>query len=1027
MSLRDQQVSRKIINLKNEIQKMNDLFTEIGGIVVTSPAISSETIEKLVRNYENLSYMGGVLVKLGAKLENFLDQVQLAKRDKRYAVMQKTIENSLKSLRTSIADETRELNELKRNSLKATERGNKELTSAKEIIATNKKNINSAIKKSQSKTAEFTARVDQILDELDVVKGTDETRSLNEAKVMYSTLGERYKQLEAYLETLKNTNDSFEASGDRIQQDIANLTSAYEDLVSKVQFLTSLDQQIRNEIMSGEEDIVQDKDTVTCETIYQKPKVIVYEVAPPKIDLDDFANNDQIQLTVKEKLAPFVYEVPELKPDGFSCPKPGDFGAFNNAQKIAYHYMSPISTNLNILLYHSAGSGKTATMMAIASVFNRAGYTTLIVTKKPLRNAYFSAAFEQGADFNVQHYLASKGVSSIRELIAKENRVSQKEVSAVDVHTRGFLIWEQMGISFNETHCFISFDQLANTARKVLDGVFGAREEYFLKLQKNNNKDSDKKNLDPFAKVIVLIDEVHKMVINNSDGTRTGVLPYVHQVFFRSRDMSGNDAVRVVVATATPIVEGIVDLIWILNLLVKREDAVILNDPDETYEKNEDAKRAAKQTYKRSESAINITDLVKGRISYLDLTGDRSTFAARDVQWADVHFSVYQEKSIEKCFSQAQLQYDAQNKQWRLPKGVTEREEEEEYDDAEEEEEEEEIITKGKGKKIKTKTVKPSNSSTRDCIMKSYNFPFLDNTKKRQEYVQPTTKLERAAFSDYSPMLAELLNAVERDHLKSQSIMSAYNAKNRSPGAYKVNALKQYIFCDLARSPYADVFGVDLIAAMLRTLKYESITTVGKSGGIQMKSPDDLKKIPMYKGMMVLNRKTRTPAQKTKSDKTSPEERVQSDVKNYFNSKDNADGRNCSIAILNGIYKEGHELYNVGYVYIVGYIDSRADLVQAVARAFRNCRSTSLPWSPENGSSVTVRMFSPTFGPNSKYAGGKQLISDIVDSVSSVDKSAKVIEEVSTMLKNSAFDRYLLDPINSASRLEEEKLQLVPK
>ena len=163
-----------------------------------------------------------------------------------------------------------------------------------------------------------------------------------------------------------------------------------------------------------------------------------------------------MQQFVANKYSKFKWQI--VPATGFDCAKSGDIGKLNAAQKLVYHYMHPYTPpDLNVLLYHSAGSGKTATMMMLASFFNRAGYTTLIVTKKSLVREYLKAAFEQQADINIQHYLAWKKVKTIRELIARENNVTEDDVSQIDVWARGKGIWTEMGIKWDESNQIITF------------------------------------------------------------------------------------------------------------------------------------------------------------------------------------------------------------------------------------------------------------------------------------------------------------------------------------------------------------------------------------------------------------------------------------------------------------------------------------------------------------------------------------------------------------------------------------------
>jgi hypothetical protein len=106
----------------------------------------------------------------------------------------------------------------------------------------------------------------------------------------------------------------------------------------------------------------------------------------------------------------------------------------------------------------------------------------------------------------------------------------------------------------------------------------------------------------------------------------------------------------------------------------------------------------------------------------------------------------------------------------------------------------------------------------------------------------------------------------------------------------------------------------------------------------------------------------------------------------------------------------------VGFVKTFGHFAHRADLVQSVARAFRNCRSTGLPWQTGRGAVVQVEIFTSDLAEGS--------IQDLVKKVQGSGSREQVAtEELERLMKAVAFDRKLFKEINDKSQNEEDKLQ----
>jgi hypothetical protein len=131
-----------------------------------------------------------------------------------------------------------------------------------------------------------------------------------------------------------------------------------------------------------------------------------------------------------------------------------------------------------------------------------------------------------------------------------------------------------------------------------------------------------------------------------------------------------------------------------------------------------------------------------------------------------------------------------------------------------------------------------------------------------------------------------------------------------------------------------------------------------------------------------------------------------------FNSPQNANGSVIDIIVLNRETKEGVSLYGVGAVFIVGVIDSETDLIQSVARAFRNCRTD--PDKLYGSQQVPVTVMTP-------YIEG----SPIHDILIAINKTESL--DRGKILKEASFDKLVLEPDNKAASKVQATLTQILK
>lgn len=180
----------------------------------------------------------------------------------------------------------------------------------------------------------------------------------------------------------------------------------------------------------------------------------------------------------------------------------------NQTQEFVSKYFTPEHEN-GILLFHSVGSGKTLSAIAIMHQFEKLGYNTLWVTRTTLKKDLY------------------KGL----EMLPLKNHLMT-----------------------------VSYKQFSNI------GKF--KGELYKKLMNKAHKLNPKTN-DPLYKTIVVIDEVHKLYTKDLKPQEMHDISKIENMIYKSYSNSGNEHCKIVLMSATPITENPLELIHLFNLIIE--------------------------------------------------------------------------------------------------------------------------------------------------------------------------------------------------------------------------------------------------------------------------------------------------------------------------------------------------------------------------------------------------------------------------------------------------------------------------
>lgn len=265
----------------------------------------------------------------------------------------------------------------------------------------------------------------------------------------------------------------------------------------------------------------------------------------------------------------------------------------NVTQKFLKHYFTPQLPEKGMLLWHSVGSGKTCTGIAVASSeFEEQGYNIIWVTRGQLRSGINKNIFEDV----VCHQRVKKGSKTYKD------------------KTLDTKYWNKP----------ITHRQFSNICKSEATNSSSLN----VKLRENGRKH----NGDFLYKTLVIIDEAHFLY------GKTGALPqempetqYIEKAINNSYRKSGENSVKVLLMTATPITEKPDELMKLINLCKTPEEKMDISNVMD----------AIKSMGWREFINRNLT----GYISYVNRMYDPSQFAQVVIQDIPVEMTTYDNKS----------------------------------------------------------------------------------------------------------------------------------------------------------------------------------------------------------------------------------------------------------------------------------------------------------------------------------------------------------------------------------------------
>ncbi len=317
-----------------------------------------------------------------------------------------------------------------------------------------------------------------------------------------------------------------------------------------------------------------------------------HELAAEANYMAQHAEFAEFQAFIRRRYAEYGWASPIVKSACDSAPPAGEPVQFSKSQDFVRHYLTPASPFAGLLAWHSVGTGKTCTAVATAtSEFEKAGYSILWVTRNSLMADVWKNVFGAVCSIPVQEYVRSGKKMPAR--LGTRKRLLSKA-------------W------FDP----ISYRTLQNALVPVEKGKRKGQVTKLGKILRERNGAAD-----PLRKTFLIVDEVHKLLDGDLKASELADFDKIAAMIHNSYRVSGKDAVKVLLMTATPITDNPEGLFRLLNLLIPQENRRFptVEEFRTKYTKEDGSITAEGEAFFQSHA--------RGLISYLNREFDPSAFA----------------------------------------------------------------------------------------------------------------------------------------------------------------------------------------------------------------------------------------------------------------------------------------------------------------------------------------------------------------------------------------------------------------
>lgn len=357
-----------------------------------------------------------------------------------------------------------------------------------------------------------------------------------------------------------------------------------------------------------------------------------------------------------DEFSKFRYARPEIK-DEMACPKvPNNFFDLSPTQLFMQQYFTIETPIKGMLIYKSAGAGKTCEALNVIGNF-MGKWEIIWVTRQSLRNTPLKNLYNDICQIRLRELIDSPKPITLAsgEVLATTKDEKIKFIRS----ERGPAVLKRYGIEI-EKQRIISYDNFV----KMIAGKGGEG--------KKLKEEQTRKTGDIGYKTLFVFDEAHNLISSGLPKDErqeldavfskvkigekvfstkediygaavTGPLQgrdLIPAMFWESYKASGKDSAKCLLLTGTPMSTSPSELFWLMNLLLETPNLRLSLNLNDYYD-------AASMKLK-DESIIRFARAAHGRISFLDITQNPTTFARKIFfDRLDVSLHKFQQKIID--------------------------------------------------------------------------------------------------------------------------------------------------------------------------------------------------------------------------------------------------------------------------------------------------------------------------------------------------------------------------------------------
>lgn len=308
--------------------------------------------------------------------------------------------------------------------------------------------------------------------------------------------------------------------------------------------------------------------------------------------------NKPLKNNTMEEFKKYRWSKPIVKSGCDATMEKGKAAVFSKTQDFIRHYLSPERPIKGLLAWHSVGTGKTCMAVAAATTkFEQAGYTILWVT----RNALMADVYK-----NIFGTVCSIPLMKEGTVIPNDPKKQKRMLSKA---------W------------------LPPVSYRTFQNAMEQKNELGRVLFKKNPTD-------PLYKTFLVIDEIHKLHDGDLSASEAADFNKIQEAIFKSYTVSGQNSVRPLLMTATPITDSPKELFEIINTLIP-DQADRLSDLDtfrHNYTNEDGSISEEGKTYYKKKT--------QGLVSYLNREFDPTTFTQPEFQTISVPLEIPDESNI---------------------------------------------------------------------------------------------------------------------------------------------------------------------------------------------------------------------------------------------------------------------------------------------------------------------------------------------------------------------------------------------